>query len=252
MVIKVRQTKAGIRHSFRVYYEGKRQFDGSQTGYSHCPSSWLYNLDESVHLEGRGKRKGLLRGKVINLIFCIGALVVWFSFTSVLYVILYIALFFFIATRFPTVTDLCIVQDDTGQKVARFHHYVKGMTSYSVIKTGDREYRIYDLSRSHYQYISIYSGDTQIAQVNKDLHTVNNKDMYMLYLLDEQEEMADLLSLFVLYFDSHNHRNYGEAFAGVKKNWRWTRSKTDRFYDETWLPSHFGWDVAEDFGDYED
>ena len=251
MIIKVRQTKANIRHEFRIYYDNKRRFDGTQTGYSRCPSSWLYNLDESLYLEGRGKRKGLLRGKILNLIFCIGALITWLASGNFWLLIPYIALFFFIATRFPTVSDLCIILDDTGKKVASFHRYVKGMTGYHVIRIGDEEYRVYSLSRSHYQYISVYSGDMQIAQINKDLHTRGNRDIYMLYLLDDQEALADFLSLFVLYFDNHEHGNFGEVFVGTKKNWRWTWSKTDRFYDENWLPSHFDVD-AEDWEDLEE
>lgn len=251
MIIKVRQTKANSSHLFRIYYDNKRKFDGTQTGYANCPSSWLYYLDESLYLEGRGKRKGLLRGKILNLVFCIGALVAWFSSTSVLIVLLYVALFFFIATRFPTVSDLCIILDDAGQKIASFYHYVKGMTGYYVIKADDREYRVYDKARSHYQYISIYIGDTQIAQINKDLHTVNNRDIYTLYLLDDQAVLADILSMFVLYFDNHKHGNFGEVFVGTKKNWRWTWSKTDCFYDENWLPSHFDVDM-EDWDDLEE
>ncbi|UQZ89718.1 hypothetical protein C4J81_11080 [Deltaproteobacteria bacterium Smac51] len=251
MIIKVRQTKANISHKFRIYYDNKRKFDGTQTGYARCPSCWLYNLDESLYLEGRGKRKGLLRAKILNLIFCIGALITWLSFISVPIVILYVALFFFIATRFPTVSDLCIILDDTGKKVASFTRHVKGLTGYHLIRIGDEEYRAYSLSRSHYQYISVYSGDTQIAQINKDLHTVNNRDIYILYLLDDQEAMADFLSMFVLYFDNHEHGNFGEVFVGTKKNWHWTWSKTDHFYDENWLPSHFDVDM-DDWDDSEE
>jgi len=250
MIIRVRQTKTNIGHKFKIYYDNVHKFYGTQTGYSKCPSSWLYSLNESVYLEGRGKRKGLLRGKLMNLIFCVGILIIWFSFTSIPLQIVLGVMLFLLPTQIPFVSDLCIILDGSGQKVARFHRYVKGLTGYHVIRIGDKEYRVYNLSRSHYQYVSIYSGNTQIAQINKDLHTTNNRDIYMLYLLDSEEGLADLLTMFVLYFDNHEHGNFGEVFVGVKKNWSWTWSKTDRFYDEKWLPSHFDQSVAESTGSF--
>ena len=150
-------------------------------------------------------------------------------------------LLFLFPALFPRKTSPANVWDSNDKRVARFYHRNRGLlTAYDVIEETGKKYKVYNVARGRYLYLSVYCDGRQIAQINKDLHTVNNKDNYTLYLLDDDVESADMLSLFVLYYDSLNHGNQGEVFVGVKKNWSWTWSKTDRFYNEDWLSTRFG------------
>ena len=49
-----------------------------------------------------------------------------------------------------------------------------------------------------------------------------------------------MLAMFILYYDNYEYGNQSEAFVGYKKNWSWTWSKTDRFYNENWISDNFG------------
>lgn len=253
MTIEIRQKKSNIKNEFKIFGGDELLYTGKQAGYSGDAPNHLYGPDGGVLLESRGTRRGATPHRLLNLLFCGGVLVLWFGIDSLPVRIIAIVLFFFLLTLIPFKSKVCHVYDSEGRRVARFRHQGKGLlTAYDVIETGGREYRVYNKARSHFLYLSIYQGDTQIAQINKDLHTTNNRDNYTLYLPDEQAEMADLLTMFVLYYDSHYFGHHGEAFVGVKKSWSWSWSKTDRFYDETWLPSHFGWDLVEGPGPTDD
>jgi|GEM_PF-3030296 len=249
MIIEVRQTKANLKKEFKIYYNGELQYTGKQAGLSSRNPSWLFNLDGSVQFESSENKKSYWRNRLMSWLFTLVVLFAWLAFDSFLVAVLAAVIYCLLSSLIPTVTKACDILDGNEEKVARFRRILKGLlTGYYSMEYGGREYRLYTLARSHYQYISIYLDDTQIAQINKDLHTVNNRDNYTLYLLDEEAAMADLLAMFVLYYDNYEHGNQGEAFVGYKKNWKWTWSKTDRFYDETWLPSHFGWSVVEGSG----
>lgn len=252
MVVEVRQTKANLKQEFEIYCDGKLQFIGKQSGYSSRSPSWLFNQDGSVRFKSSVNKKAYLRNQLINWLFALVVLLAWLASDSFLVAALAAVIFILLSFLIPNATKVCDICDSNEDKAARFRHLLKGLlTGYYSIECGGGEYRLYTLDRSHYQYISVYIDGSQIAQINKDLHTVNNRDNYTMYLLDEDAAMADLFAMFILYFDNYEHGNHREVFVGTKKNWSWTWSKTNRFYDETWLPSHFGWDKVEGSGNFE-
>lgn len=249
MKIEVRQTKANLKKEFEIYCDGKLQYTGKQSELSSRNPSWLYKLDGSVQYRSSENKKAYWRNRLASWSFSLVALVVWLTSDSFLLAVLSGVIFAIIYSRFPNATKVCTILNGREEQAARFRHLTKGLlTGYYSVECGGREYRLYTLDRSHYQYISVYLDGEQVAQIKKDLHTVNNRDNYTLYLLDDEAAAADLLAMFVLYFDNYEHGDHGEAFVGTKKNWSRTWSKTDRFYDETWLPSHFGWSEVEGSG----
>ena len=249
MIIEVRQTNANLKQEFEVYYDGNLQYTGRQSGLNSRSPSWLFHPDGSVRFKSSENKKAHLRNRIFSWLFTLFVLLVWLIFESVPLVMLAAVMFVFLFSCIPNTTKVCNIYGSSDDLTARFQHITKGfLTGYYSMECNNRNYQLYTLDRSHYQYVSVYLNGTQIAQINKDLHTVNNRDSYTLCLLDEEAALADLLTMFILYFDNYEHSNRNKVFVGSKKNWSWSFSKTDRFFNETWLPSHFGRSVAEDSG----
>lgn len=249
MIIKVHQTKANLKKEFEIYFNDNLQYTGKQSGGSSRTPSWLFYPDGNVRFHSSENKKAYWRNRLISWGFALVVLFVWLTSDSVLFAMLAAVIYILLFSLIPNATKVCTILEGGGEQAARIRHITKGLlTGYYSMECGGREYRMYTLDRSHYQYISVYVDGAQIAQINKDLHTVNNRDSYTLYLLDEEAAIADLLAMFILYYDNYECGNYGEAFVGHKKNWSWTWSKTDRFYDKAWLPSHFGWSVVDSSG----
>ena len=90
------------------------------------------------------------------------------------------------------------------------------------------------------EYAPIFLDNRQIGQMNKDNFVEDNKDWYRLYLLDEFEDLAPVLSIFVIYYDSWNHLHPGEYRKGTSQvAYQYRYSKFKKLYDPNWLPAHF-------------
>jgi hypothetical protein len=240
MVIEVRQTKANIKQEFEIYYNGRLQYSGKQSTLSALLSIYLYKLDGSIQFQSKSRKGNVLYSKLMWGLPIVAALYIWIAFDSFMLKIPTTILLFFLFDLIPIVSKACDILNGTTEVTAYFCHIKKGLlTGYYSIKRIDRNYHLYLMDRSHFQYISVYLGDKQIAQINKNLHTVNNRDNYTLYLLDEEIAMADLLTMFILYFDNCEYASRGDISIGTQKNWSWSFSRTNRFYNNAWLSANF-------------
>ena len=95
------------------------------------------------------------------------------------------------------------------------------------------------LCRGRFAYIPIYQDNLQIALVEHYLTTVDNRNRYKLYLLDDFARCSDELAFFTLYYDSWTRTRSaslsGEATAAVS----WTLTRYARRYQPDWRQNHF-------------
>jgi hypothetical protein len=236
MIIKMYQSKANIKQEFEIYYNDVFKYTGKQSALSSACPNMLCKLDNTIPFKSRVNKKTYLINLIRELSYSFCILFLWQTFKNI-----WIILLVLLSHRLiPYVAHEHAVFDGTGQKVARFRMIRKPFltNSYRMDFAG-KDYRLYIYCRSHYKYISVYLDEVQIAQINKNLHTEDNKDNYMLYLLDEEAAAADLLTMFTLYYDSYNHTTRGAVELGKKWQWSWTIGPMNRFYNKDWLPAHF-------------
>ena len=97
----------------------------------------------------------------------------------------------------------------------------------------------YPLCRGRFAYIPIYQDNLQIALGEHYLTTVDNRNRYKLYLLDDFARCSDELAFFTLYYDSWTRTRSaslsGEATAAVS----WTLTRYARRYQPDWRQNHF-------------
>jgi hypothetical protein len=240
MIIEVCQTKANIKKEFEIYCDDELRFTGRQADISEYAPAVLFNPDESVRFESRSSRSGRWRNRLIGWLFTATMFVTIISTNNILQIFLTALIFILIFSRFPNHTKVNHLWDGRDERVGRFSHILSGLlTGYYHLQLGDQKYQVYEKGISHYYHLSVYRGYKQIAQIDQNLHTVNNRDNFRIYLLEEAIELADLLSIFCLYYDNYNHGDHREVFVGHKLNWKWTFSRTDRFYNKDWVALHF-------------
>jgi len=139
------------------------------------------------------------------------------------------------------ISKVCNILNDEGETVATFAHARKGFLdlSYS-IWINDVNLRLYSIGKGSLRYVLVFLDNEQIGQICKENIVKNNLDKYDLYLLDQYNEFAPLLSLFTIYFDSYNYARRGEVVAGKQeKSWEWSYHKYNKLYDPEWLQTHF-------------
>ena len=102
-----------------------------------------------------------------------------------------------------------------------------------------------EILHCYYRYVgdfncvSIYQGDKQIALVETYLTVRDCKYTHKLYLLDDHENLAKTLSLFVLYYANYTFVRRMHMSKGIYKEKAWSYSKYNDKYDSTWRETHF-------------
>ncbi len=97
----------------------------------------------------------------------------------------------------------------------------------------------YPLFRDSFNYVSVYRGDTQIALVETYLSVNDYKYTHKLYLLDDHNQFADILSFFVVYYASYNlARRMHMSMSSVSVK-AWSYSKYNYKYDPEWRETYF-------------
>ena len=108
------------------------------------------------------------------------------------------------------------------------------------IEWGDERITGYskDSGRSH--HVSLYIGDIQIGQLVKPLSVINNLDVYYLFLLDEYNRFAKVLSFFAIYYDRQHYNRAGEI-AIYKKEYHiaYSFDRNDKYYQPSWIRNNF-------------
>ena len=97
----------------------------------------------------------------------------------------------------------------------------------------------YCRSIGSFHYISIYLGNEQIALVETYLTVRDYKYTHKLYLLEHYSNLAETLSLFVLYFANYRFAQRMHMSKGVYAEKTWSFSKYNDKYDPTWRETHF-------------
>lgn len=244
MIIHAIQTNSNFKNEFEIYYDKSLKYRGRHSVLSSKRANLLFDLEGATILKTEYSRALIIKEAIGLTIFLIcGYLLLSIdedimSFPLKMLTMLFIAV---IASFFPRKqTDVCRVLDASDNTIATFMFFMEGaLTAYNSIEFNDKIYKIYSLSKSHYNYRSIYLDNTQIGQITKDLHVKDNKNNYVLYLLDEQKLAADLLSMFIIYLDNIYYAAHGEVSYGVSKTWSYSYNKTNKYYDPNWVRTHF-------------
>ena len=97
----------------------------------------------------------------------------------------------------------------------------------------------YSYAEGSFDYVSIYHGDKQIAQIETFLNVVDYKYTHQLFVLDEYSYLVDSLALWVLYYA--NYRFVKRFHMSKTHSFRYARSlsKYKNKYDPMWRKTHF-------------
>lgn len=105
----------------------------------------------------------------------------------------------------------------------------------------------YSLDKGRNNYVSIYDGEKQIAQITKPLAVTDNLDIYFLHIKDEYEAIIPVLSFFTVYYDYINYNNSGEFVKNsVEVSVSYTYGKNNNKYNPNWIAQEFGQQVSDE------
>lgn len=114
------------------------------------------------------------------------------------------------------------------------------LKSLYVITSADGEVlQCYYLSRGAFDYVSVYSGDVQIALAETYLSVNDYMYTHKLYLSDAHARFADVLAFFVVYYASYRFAKRMHMSAGSVSTRSWSLSKYADKYDPAWRETHF-------------
>lgn len=112
--------------------------------------------------------------------------------------------------------------------------------SFYMIKLCSGEmFHCYYRSIGSFDYVSIYQCDTQIALIETYLTVNDYKYTHKLYLLNEYNQFADILSFFVLYYANYRFANRMHMSIGSYSEKSWSISKYNDKYNPKWRETHF-------------
>lgn len=132
------------------------------------------------------------------------------------------------------------ILDNQNNICGKFYKLTNGFldTKY-VIEYGDILLKSYDVSVGKTRNLLIYNENRQIAEIVKPLSVSNNKDEYVLFLLEEYRNLDVILSFFTIVFDYQNYGNNGKIGSQERVQIKYTYSKNNKFYDKNWITNHF-------------
>lgn len=104
----------------------------------------------------------------------------------------------------------------------------------------------YSMDNGRNNIVSIYAGETQIAQITKPLTVIENLDIYYLHLKEDYRSMIPLLAFFTVYYDYRKYNNSGEITKNsVEISVSYSFDKNNSKYDPNWIAQEFGPKEAE-------
>lgn len=105
----------------------------------------------------------------------------------------------------------------------------------------------YSLDQGRNNYVSIYDGGQQIAQITKPLTVIDNLDVYFLHIKEEYASTFPILSFFTVYYDYRKYNNSGEFVKNsVEITTSYTYGKNNDKYNPNWIEEEFGHQVSEE------
>lgn len=110
-----------------------------------------------------------------------------------------------------------------------------------------KAYLGYSLDKGRNNYVSIYDGEKQIAQITKPLTVVDNLDIYFLHIKDEYASILPVLSFFTVYYDYRKYNYSGELTRNtVQISKSYTYGKNNGKYNPNWITKEFGQQAADE------
>lgn len=210
MIINIVQITAALKHDFRISFDNKLTYNG-RLGSLNRRQNIVMTDDEGNELKAVYQFRGII------------------NYVPFLY--------FFGRSKYKNCYD-CYKQEN---KIGGFSHAAEGFYRHKFVITDDEknnELYAYVVSKGD-SHICIYIGDVQIAQVEIAMRIKNGCNEYVLYLLDEYSYLADLLSMFVLYYDNLHNTNRGEMQIGTSTSWEYSFSKYNNKFSPTWINEKF-------------
>ncbi len=212
MIINIEQNRSNLSQRFEIYMDGSFAYEGNLGSLSRF---------QEIHMQSpRGKANISGRRRISK----------WTQYIPFVYL--------FDKT---SVTEVMQCRKN-GADFGRFSRCRSGWLESRYIifsQETNRTLQAYPLCRGDFEYITIYLEQKQIALIEHYLTTVNQKDRYKIYLMENFAQLGDILSLFTLYYDNKNHarRYHMSSGISVKKSWSFSRYKDK--YDPAWREKHF-------------
>jgi hypothetical protein len=212
MILEINQTRANFAAEFEIRRENKITFKGLYSWQGACLECKLVDGPGNTHLHMRLTPQSETEGAAIMPEGDIGR-----------------------GDEFN-----CAIMDGHGVSVgAMCCPRMDGSSSYRV-KSGAEEILLYAIDKGNAHHVLIFVNGRQVGQIEKRNAVEGNKDRYSLYLLDECERFAGMITLFTIYYDSYNYGNYGEFVASkTHVGWGWSENEFSELYDKGWLSTHF-------------
>lgn len=210
MVVKISQTASNIMQKFDVYFDYNYIYEGELGSFNRYQKILLKKNEEAI-LKGR------------------------FYLSGVKHFIPFRHLF--------GLEDLSqnVKIFDNENEIASFvfskHGFLK--SCYKIIYS-ENTINGYKYSKGRFDYVSFYLNDKQIAELQIYTTTIDNKYNYKVYLLDEYKKLAEILSMFVLYFANYNYADRFHMSKGTKINYTiYQLTRYKRKYNPSWVSENF-------------
>jgi len=221
MIIKINQIKAGTQNEFEIKINNETKYLAS------TPWSLI-----NIHFDFDKKRK-------LNLTDINGSVI----FTTTYGLpenILNDAMPYKWVFGVDQKNHIYTIKDKNSKIVSTFYSASSGpLDKRYMIKYKNTNFIIYRKSVGQKRHLLIYKDDTQIADIIKPLITIDNKDNYYIFLLDEYEKFKEILVFFTIYFDYMEYSHSGEIKKGAEMRWAYTWDKNNKRYDKFWLSNNF-------------
>ena len=210
MVIKISQTASNVQQKFDIYYDYNYMYEGELGS---------VNKYQKILLKKDGE--GILEGK--------------FYVSNVKHFIPFRHLF--------GLEDLSqnVKIFDKDNEAASFvfskHGFLKSCYK---ITYKEKTLNCYKYSKGRFDFLSIYDSDKQIAEIQIYTTCIDNKYNYKIYLLDEYKEMAEIFSMFVLYYANYNYTDRFHMSKGVEVTYTvYQLTRYKKKYNPNWLRENF-------------
>ncbi len=137
-----------------------------------------------------------------------------------------------------------ISENQTG--IAEFSHSKHGYlkSCYLIKEQNGCVLYGYDISLGSFNYMCIFKNKAQIALVETYLTVTDHKYTHKLYLLEEEADYSEILSLFAVYYSNFRFSKRMHMSSGTVHQKERTFSKYNSLYDASWRETHF---PSEDF-----
>lgn len=225
MIIKINQTSSNLKNKFNITINNEIKYLAG--------TPWL-KLD--LPLNAENKRRSIMTDLNNNICYSTGYSITENKLNTAIP-------FKWLFTK-GMKSSIYNIYDSNNNLCGKFYDYQTGFfaTNY-VIEFSNYKLNCYSISIGKTNNVSIYNGNTQIAEIVKPLQSFDNLDSYYIFLLDNYSNLTDIISFFTIYYDNIKYSNSGEVVKGTSDvKVEYTYSKNNKYYDENWIKNNFNQD----------